>query len=374
MSATDILTTPPVADTPAVVVPVAKPREDLAYVRVIRAFAMLIIVTQHLSFPLIYQYNNLGYSDWWIGNAFYMWGKAGSPLFVMVSGLLLLAPRKDEPISVFFRKRFLKVLWPFLAWSLIYLLWRIYGRGESFTPREIAVMFIQGPVYYHLWFIQMILGLYLATPILRIYTRHASRDNLRYFVIVWFFAAAIFPIFRRYMGFDIGITVAVTTGFVGFYVLGYYLRPIMLNMRQMIIALAVVVVSLLATQFLTHWSTVRNQGVFDNFYELNDSINLIIIAVGIFLFLKSVDYTVVYAKLPWFAKIVKWISATSLGIYFVHVLVIEELASGRLGFIFDGMTVNPLIAIPLGAMVVMTISVLITMILQRIPYVRTIVP
>ena len=154
MSATDILPTQAMnkADTDdaqAVRVPVAKAREDLMYVRVIRAFALLIIVTQHVSFPLIYQYNNLSYSDWWIGNAFYMWGKAGSPLFVMVSGLLLLNPSRDEPISVFFRKRFLKVLWPFVVWSFIYLLWRIYARGEEFTGREILIMFVQGPVYYH---------------------------------------------------------------------------------------------------------------------------------------------------------------------------------------------------------------------------------
>ena len=379
MSATDILPTQAMnkADTDdaqAVRVPVAKAREDLMYVRVIRAFALLIIVTQHVSFPLIYQYNNLSYSDWWIGNAFYMWGKAGSPLFVMVSGLLLLNPSRDEPISVFFRKRFLKVLWPFVVWSFIYLLWRIYARGEEFTGREILIMFVQGPVYYHLWFIQMILGLYLATPILRIYIRHATRDNLRYFLIIWFFAASIFPIVKRYFGFEIGITVAVTTGFVGFYVLGYYLRPIKLTMRQLSVALAVVVTALLATQFLTHASTVRNDGIFDNFYELNDSFNLIIIAVGIFLYLKSLDYTILFEKLPWFGKLVQWISSTSLGIYFVHVLVIEELAGGRLGFTYDGLTFNPLISIPLGAVVVMAISVLITKLLQSIPYVRTIVP
>lgn len=349
-------------------------REDLVYVRVVRSLALLIIITQHLSFPLIYQFNNLSYGDWWIGNAFYMWGKAGSPLFTMVSGLLLLNPAADEPIAVFFRKRFLKVLLPFVVWSCIYLAWRIFVRGDVLTPREIGVLFVQGPVYYHLWFIQMILGLYLATPILRIYIRNASRDNQRYFLIVWFFASAILPVIKRFAGFEVGINIAVTTGFVGFYVLGYYLRPLTLTLRQIMFAMVVVVAALLTTQFLTHALTVRSEGVFDNFFVLNDSFNLIIIAIGIFMIIKSLDYTLLFARLPLFGKIVGWISSTSLGIYFVHVLFIEELSGGRMGFVFNGLTFNPLISIPIGVVVVMTLSVLTTKLLQQIPIVRNIVP
>lgn len=375
MSAVDILPTTQIADGMAAKA-ASKPavREDLTYVRVIRAFALFVIVTQHLSFPLIYEYNTISYAGWWVGVAIYMWGKAGSPLFTMVSGLLLLDPRKDEPVSVFFRKRFVKVLIPFIAWSAIYLLWRIYARGEEFTAREIVTLFVQGPVYYHLWFIQMILGLYLATPILRIYTRNTTRANLRYFLLVWFVTVSLLPIFNRFTGIEIGIQVVVTTGFVGFYVLGYYLRPLALSQRQFVLALLAMVAALLTTQLLIHGLTVGNGGVFDNFFALNDSVNIVIVTVSLFMILKSLDYTRIFAALPWLGKIVTWVSSTSLGIYFVHVLIIEELASGRFGFVFTGMTVHPLFGILFGSVLVMTVSVIITMILQRIPVVRQIVP
>lgn len=375
MSAVDVLPTTQTVEAPQVQAkPKAAAREDLTYVRVIRAFALFIIVSQHLSFPLIYEYNTLSYASWWVGISIYMWGKAGSPLFTMVSGLLLLDPTKDEPVSVFFRKRFVKVLIPFIAWSAIYLLWRIYARGESFTPREILILFVQGPVYYHLWFIQMILGLYLATPILRIYMRSTNRDNLRYFLLVWFMAVSVIPIINRFAGFQIGIQIVVTTGFVGFYVLGYYLRPLSLSQRQLVGTLLILVAALLTTQFLTHNLTVRNEGTFDNFFALNDSFNIVIIAVGLFMVLKSLNYKQIFAAQPWLGKIVTWVSSTSLGIYFVHVLVIEELASGRFGFIFNGQTFHPLFGILVGTVMVMTISVIITMALQRIPVVRNIVP
>ncbi len=354
-------------------VPAAR-TEELVYVKTIRAFALCVIVTLHVAFPLIYLYNSISYGDWWVANNFYIWGKIGSPLFTMVSGLLLLNPAKDQPISLFFQKRFVKVLLPFVAWSAIYLLWRIFLRAESFTPKEILVLFVQGPVYYHLWFIQMILGLYLATPILRVYIRHANRQNLTYFLLVWLVSVSVLPIVQRFFGFEIGIDIVVTTGFVGFFVLGYYLRDVVLTRGQLMPVLLIIVAGLLFTQYATHALTVRNGGVFDNFFVRNDSLNLVIVAVGLFLFFKSIDYARLFTKLPVIQKVVLWISSCSLGVYFIHVLIIEELASGRYGFTLTGATLPPLIGIPAEAMLVMALSVGATNLLKQIPYVRNIVP
>ncbi|CAN5532536.1 acyltransferase family protein [soil metagenome] len=349
-------------------------QEQVIYVKVVRAFAMLVIVTFHVTFPLIYLYNSISYSDWWIANNFYIWGKIGSPLFTMVSGMLLLNPSKDQPITVFFKKRFVKVLLPFVFWSLIYLLWRIFIRGDAFTPKQALVLFIEGPVYYHLWFIQMILGLYLATPILRIYIRHAKRENLTYFLIVWFVTDSLLPLTSRFLGFKIGIDVVVTTGYVGFFVLGYYLRDVTLTRRQVIPVLLTIVTLLLFTQYATHALTVRNQGAFDNFFVLNDSFNLVIVALGLFLIFKSIDYELLFHKFFFLEKIVLWISSCSLGVYFVHVVIIEELAGGRLGFILNANSFNPLISIPAISLLVMVLSVGATMLLKQVPLVRNIVP
>lgn len=348
--------------------------EQLIYVKTVRSFAMVVIVTLHVAFPLIYLYQSIPYANWWIANNFYIMGKIGSPLFTMVSGLLLLNPSKDQPIPVFFQKRFFKVLLPFVAWSLIYLIWRIAARGESFSAREILVLFIEGPVYYHLWFIQMILGLYLATPILRIYIRNAPRENLTYFLTIWLVTVALFPMTKRFLGFEVGIDVVVTTGYVGFFVLGYYLRDVVLTRRQVIPVLLVVVAALLFTQYITHDLTIQTNGGYDNFFVANDSLNLIIVAIGLFLFFKSIDYAYLFQRVPLLEKIIMWISSCSLGIYFVHVLIIEELASGHLGFTLAVSSFNPLVSIPSLAILVMALSIASTMLLKQIPLVRNIVP
>ena len=384
MTVADNVYTPPLAEaevktkveTKAVAKPALQAEERLIYVQTVRCFALMVIVTLHVAFPLIYMYQSIPYADWWVANNFYILGKIGSPLFTMVSGLLLLNPSKDQPIAVFFQKRFFKVLLPFVAWSLIYLVWRMVSEGETFSTKEILVLFIEGPVYYHLWFIQMILGLYLAAPILRIYIRHTTQENLTYFLAVWLVTVAILPMFKRFLGFDVGIDVVVTTGYVGFFVLGYYLRNVTLKRQQVIPVLLLVVGMLVFTQYITHALTIQIEeiGGYDNFFVANDSLNLITVAIGLFLFLKSLDYRYLFQQLPFLQKLVTWISSCSLGIYFVHVLIIEELASGHLGFKLSASSFTPLLSIPAIAILVMALSVATTMLLKQIPLVRNIVP
>ena len=125
---------------------------------------------------------------------------------------------------------------------------------------------------------------------------------------------------------------------------------------------------------MTYALTIRTEGGYDNFFVANDSLNLIVVAVGLFLFFKTVDYGALFQSVPLLEKLVLWISSCSLGIYFVHVLIIEELASGRLGFTLSVASFHPLLSIPSLALLTMTLSVLVTLVLKQIPYVRQIVP
>ncbi|MEZ4668492.1 MAG: acyltransferase family protein [Anaerolineae bacterium] len=348
--------------------------DQMVYVKVVRALAMCVIVTLHVAFPLIYLYNSASYDNWWIATMFYAWGKVGSPLFTMVSGLLLLNPAKDQPIPVFFKKRFMKVLLPFIAWVFIYLLWRILFYNEMLSLHDILVAAVQGPMYYHLWFIQMILGLYLATPILRIYIRHASRSNLTYFLSVWFIANSVLPIFQRFTGIEVGIDIVVTSNYVGYFVLGHYLRDATIQRKHILPLMMAIVAALVFTQVATLKMTEELQGTFDNFFLLHESFNLVVIAVCAFLLLKSLNYNMIFSRMPFLNRGMLLISNNSLGIYFIHVMFIDLLASGRLGFVLSASSWHPLFAIPLVAIIALVASIISVTVMKKVPVLRNIVP
>ena len=78
------------------------------------------------------------------------------PIFVMISGALFL--QRDIPTKIIYTKYILKLSVAYIFWSLIYSLY--YGGNLS----RHVINFINST--FHLWFIPMIIGLYIAYPII----------------------------------------------------------------------------------------------------------------------------------------------------------------------------------------------------------------
>ena len=157
-------------------------------------------------------------------------------------------------------------------------------------------------------------SLYLATPLLRILTRHASRRDLIYLLAVWFAGTCVLPIFTRFTGIDVGIEIMVATKFVGLFVLGHWLKPILLDRRGMRIPAVVMVIAGSFTMLATHAMTVAANGTFDNFWMLDWGLTIVVLASAMFLFLKSIDWDALFATLPPLRFGVMVISSNSLGI------------------------------------------------------------
>jgi len=350
----------------------AKERGERIEVNIIRIYAMFIVVMIHVASLLAPHFNSVSFHDWWVANLYHALTKGGPPMFTMVSGMLLLA--KDQDLGTFFSKRFAKVLLPFLAWALVYIAYRAFFKGEVFDVRGVFQAILQGPAYYHLWFIQMILGMYFATPILRVYVKNASRANLRYFLILWACAVGGVPLLSRLIGIAINIQFVVTTGFVGYFVLGYYLKDVVLSPKQWWIAPFTALVGVLITQVGTYYLVQSNNGVFDDFYLNNLSLNIMLVATSLFLMLKSLPYEQFFIKHPRLKAAVINLSSYSFGIYFVHVMIMEMLASGQFGFRLEPVSFNPLLAIPVTTLVTFVLSLIVVAILKQIPLVKYIVP
>ncbi|UUW91634.1 acyltransferase [Pimelobacter simplex] len=90
------------------------------------------------------------------------------PVFVMISGALLLSPRAHVGgPGVFLRKRALRLLPALVVWHLVYLLLvRRAIQSDRPTVEAVLVQLIDGRIYTALYFLWLILGLYLVAPVL----------------------------------------------------------------------------------------------------------------------------------------------------------------------------------------------------------------
>lgn len=89
------------------------------------------------------------------------------PVFVMISGALVLEPDQHAagPMA-FYRRRFARILPALIFWHVIYLSvvrWGIEERPVS--GGELAQMALRGDFYGALWFFWVIVGLYLVAPV-----------------------------------------------------------------------------------------------------------------------------------------------------------------------------------------------------------------
>lgn len=346
----------------------------LAFVEAIRAYAIVNVVLLHVAAPLVVRLHSIDPTSWWIANVADSFARPSVPLFYMVSGLLMLDPAKEESLAQFFRKRFVRVIVPFLAWAAIYFAWRVWFHGESLSWRSAARELIEGPVYVHFWFIYVLLGLYLVAPILRVYVRQASPAQLTYFGGLWIASVSLFPALARFTGIQVGIGLVVTTGFVGYFVLGHALRTVRLVGVESLLALLLMIGLTALTAWGTYEFNRHGETTFDEFFYSNLSPNVIGMSVCSYLVMCSLPYERFADRVPLAHRIVRRIAQTSFAIYLIHMIVLELLGSGVLGFVLNGATLHPLIGIPLATLLIVALSALAAWLLQRLPYVRLIVP
>lgn len=115
-----------------------------------RIIAILAVVLLHVSSRVI-TWSELGSNDWWYANLYDSLVRWCVPVFVMISGALLLAPEKAEPLGVFYKKRASRILSPLVFWSLFYMLWdfsRNMLKGDPKSIQEIFLLcFRENPIF-----------------------------------------------------------------------------------------------------------------------------------------------------------------------------------------------------------------------------------
>ena len=141
-------------------------------VDLIRTVAIIGVILLHSANDLTSQQMNwFEIVRWNTVTVYQSIGRLGVPLFLLLTGALLLQPSKlTEPIGVFFKKRVARIALPFIFWGAIYFAWDflvVHKIGTlPITQSNIIQGILTGP-YYQFWYLYLLLGLYLVTPILR---------------------------------------------------------------------------------------------------------------------------------------------------------------------------------------------------------------
>lgn len=260
---------------------------------------------------------------------------------------------------------------PWIFWGAAYFAWDFLVIKIPFTSAAIIQGILNGP-YTQFWYLYVLLGLYLLTPILRIFLADADQKIIKYFAVLWFLGAAILPVFGLVTTYQLNNNVFIITGYVGYFILGAYLLTV--QMRRSTLSIFMVL-GIALTAFDTYVLAATVGGTEMYFFQQYFSPTLILASVMVFLLLLTIKPPSIQ-KEPSPSKInklFKIISQNTLAIFLFHVIVLESLQNGYFGFALNRNTLNPIIEVPLMTVIVLFISLFIMLILKKIPCLKKLV-
>ena len=209
--------------------PPASASQRAYYVDVMKVCAAFGVVAYHAASPIDLSLQlQLSPADWWLLRCISPLGRSCVPIFIMLSGALLLDPKKNESVQSFFKKRMNKVLYPLCFWSCAYYIWLYVWHDTPLNAQYIITSLINGRPYHHLYYLFLIIGLYILTPVFRIYMRTASKRTQLFFISVSLLLLFIYTGIAAFF-FEVTLlqslnALTMFVPFIGYYLLGGYLN------------------------------------------------------------------------------------------------------------------------------------------------------
>ena len=288
------------------------------------------------------------------------------PLFVMISGYLLL-PMKTDYIT-FLKRRFTRIFCPFLFFCILYDLF-YYIRGDI----DLKTMFINIPkilINYgtevgHLWYMYMAMGIYLFIPIISPWIKTAKKEDFYYYFIIW--TISLFDVYMHYIypeiwGEAYWNNTSLFQSFIGnfgYAVLGAFIKIHLKEYNLYITGIILYIVGAGITMlgFIYKREKAKDCKEVEMTLHFN-TINVAMSTFGIFLLLRKIEI-----KNKYICNIVNDIALKSFGIYLVHIFFLTLFR-----YLLDAVNQHPSWCIFVLSFLTFISSYLTIKIISYIPY------
>jgi surface polysaccharide O-acyltransferase-like enzyme len=296
----------------------------------------------------------------------------GVPLFVLLSGALLLG--KQESYKIFFRKRCMKVLLPWVVWTLLYMAYffnlhhsqvmsDFFTSGSSLFSQWFRFFF--RTFMSSLWFLPLIFSIYLLTPVLRIIVKYAMGLDYLYVLILWFIFMSVMPylVISPLFTFWEPTLVYAPIQYSGYFLLGYIVIK-----HEIFKKLSLPILFLIS--ILPFWVTLlplRSAYIqhFTGGYLLPGTV---IASLFLFYFFYAASNKIDAYITPLMRKIITMVGRASFGVYIINEMYIDYFRPDITRVLA---VVHSDLFIALVSFLLLSIIVII---LQRIPILKYIVP
>lgn len=307
-----------------------KPKKRFYYLDVLRVLAIMAVISVHSTATPVENLDFIGTQHWWIGNCINGCLRWAIPIFFMISGALLLSSVKEEKIGSFYKKTFKRLVIPFLVWSVLYFLFKhYYFMRDAKAPIEMIGLFFQellfDRIYNHLWFMYIILTMYLLAPFLKKMIQRLTRNELLVWIGIWIGLSFIYPLICSIYNSITGDVLTISfldipffTGFMGYFVLGYYLSKYEIKKIYKYLIYLGGFISTISVPLLTYTLSAGSEKLDETFYG-HFAITSLFMGMAMFLYIKNINWDKVFNHR--IKTLLSSASQATFGIYFSHMMI-----------------------------------------------------
>lgn len=366
--------------------------EHIAWVDLLRVVACFLVVLAHSCDPFVAKFDAVPAE--FLSGAF--WGsllRPCVPLFVMISGVLLLPVKMD--MGVFYRRRLSRVVIPLFFWAVVspicYYLYFNSGIQTlnpsiditTYTWDNAVNKILTSPFNFNydttpLWYLYMLVGLYLILPIVSAWVNTAPQRDMKRFLWIWVFTTTLpyIQLVAPVLGYTgnygnmnlLGMcdwnlygTFHYFSGFLGYIILAYYLVRFPLNwswrkvfavsLPLWILGYAITAGGFIITQKYSPGSFAALEIIW-----YFTGVNVLMMTFPVFIIMQKI-------KVRPSALLTK-IASLTFGIYLCHFLLVQV----SYDVIYPYIPIAPYLQIPLIALASFLMSLALTWLLSKLPF------
>lgn len=291
------------------------------------------------------------------------------PVFFMITGATLIDYRERYDTKTFFKKRLLKVIIPLIIWSIIYFIINFF-KGK-FSINDLSFKFVfeyfflvkTNPIF---WFFVVIIGIYLAIPVISLIPQETRRKAFLYIIIITFVFNQFLPdlLYHLNLNYNYDLKFPLTySGWISFIFIGYYIDKYEIVKKHRVIIYVLGIIGFLTMVVPTIFiSYHKNESCswFDEYYDAP----CVLYSASVFLFFKSkINNNQIVTKIMLFFN---FVAPTTLGIYVLHIAIRDFL---RYFYTYSYFGMNLVLTLS-----ILTICFIVVKIVQKIPGLRHIFP
>lgn len=341
----------------------------LFYIDVLRCFATIAVVSHHTGIGNNSQELSVGIG---IFLAVLNWCV---PVFCMITGALQLEHKKAEFTYRNAAKYLLRILSIIVFWGLLYNLISLIvmngfsSIGRSLSQAALMVITADTTFVYQFWYLYMLIGVYLILPIVSRFLLHSSKAEHEILLLILIGFSIVYNTLSK--GFSLAVpkdiwfsAFAYFTGYLVYFLIGFWLCHYGISKHCTGFILLTTVFQLINVVILL----LNGSEHYSDFSGYYLSILTCELSVLVFMFGKFIAPKL--EKRAALSRIIKTISNYSLGIYILHVMVLQMLR--KLCGIDSSFAPLP-ISLPVLTLLAIVLSMIGVWIIKKVPFLRELI-